>query len=469
MLERAILEFLKIRRHSRKIKDVISFLDKKSWNMYFGVLLIMAFSLPYGTGALSFTLPESVPVQMLRPPRCAVIHDVENSLHHALDHPLSSVTFDEYLQRGTPVTIIVPDKTRLSGIIALLPLILRRIHEHGISRESIRILFANGTHRPQTEQEKRALVGDAVYESYSIFDHDSHAEKDLTLIGRTARGTEIRINTLAVKSPTIIAIGAITHHYFAGFGGGPKLIVPGIAAYSTALHNHRLILTEKGDFNPQCREGIIDGNPVYEDIVEAVRLCPPVFFIGTLLDTEGNITDIITGDPVEAHRSGAKNADRQLRVPISQKTNIVITSGGGYPRDSTMIQAHKALHHAFEAVCNGGIILCCAECRDGIGSSTFMKWFDYTSITTMQNELTEHYTLNGHTALSLQKKLAMTKIVFISMLDPTVVKKMGMIPASSLDEGLTLTLNGRNSPSVTIIENGAACLPSIGYSTELEI
>jgi len=438
--------------------------------MYFGILLFMTFSLPYGDGVLSFTLPDTVSVHVVRPPRSIVLPDVEESLTRALDHPLSSVSFDEYLQRGSPVTIIVPDKTRQSGISTLLPLVLRRIHhQRQIPTGSIRILFANGTHGPQTEQEKRAIVGDAVYESYPVFDHNPHDENGLIPEGRTARGTEVRINALAAESPVIIALGAIIHHYFAGFGGGPKLIVPGIAAYSTALQNHRLTLTKNGDFNPQCRDGNIDGNPVYEDIVEAVRLCPPVFFIGILLDTEGNITDIVAGDPIEAHRSGSKRADRQFRVTIQGKTDLVITSGGGYPRDSTMIQSHKALHHAYEAVRDGGVILCCAECRDGIGSSTFMKWFGYSSITAMQHELVNHYTLNGHTALALQKKLTTTKIIFISKLDPTLVRKMGMIPASTFDDGVTLAFDRNNVSSVTVIENGGALLPSMGSTTELEI
>jgi nickel-dependent lactate racemase len=437
--------------------------------MYFGILQLMTFSFPYGTGALSLALPDGVSIQLVRPPRTTALPDIENSLQEALEHPLSSISFDEYLLRGSPVTIIVPDKTRLSGIDILLPLVLRKIHQQGIPPGSIRILFANGTHGQQTEQEKRAIIGDAVYESYPVFDHNPHEENTLTPVGRTARGTDVRINALATESHVIIALGAIIHHYFAGFGGGPKLIVPGIAAYSTALQNHRLTLTKNGDFNPQCREGNIDGNPVYEDIVEAVRLCPPVFFIGILLDTEGNITDIVAGDTVEAHRSGSKKADRLFRVPIQGKTDIVITSGGGYPRDSTMIQSHKALHHAYEAVRDGGVILCCAECRDGIGSSTFMKWFEYSSMTAMQHELANHYTLNGHTALALQKKLTTAKIIFVSMLDPALVRKMGMIPASTFDDGVTLAFGNDGISSVTVIENGAAVLPSMGYSTELEI
>lgn len=436
--------------------------------MYFDTLPIMNFSFPYGTGVLPLALPDTIPVQVVRPRHLSIIRDVEQRLNREIDHPFKSVPFDEYLDRGTPVTIIVPDKTRYSGSIVLLPLILRRIHERGIPRESIRILFANGTHGLQTEKEKRAIVGDAVYESYTVFDHDPHEDNNLTLIGRTTRGTEVRINTMVAESSAIIAIGAIIHHYFAGFGGGPKLIVPGIAAYSTALQNHRLTLTDSGDFDTHCKEGIIDGNPVYEDIVEAVRLCPLVFFIGTLLDSEGNITDIIAGNPVDTHRRGAQRVDRQFRVPIRQKTDTVITGGGGYPRDCTMIQSHKALHHAYEAVSDGGVILCCAECRDGIGSPTFMKWFDYSSSTVMQHELLEHYTLNGHTALALQKKLATTKIIFVSMLDPTLVKKMGMIPASGLDEGVTLAMKEKGASLMTVIENGAACLPSVGYSTELE-
>ena len=437
--------------------------------MYFSMVPVMTFSLPYGAGILSLALPDSVSVQVVRPPRTVALLDVEDSLYRALDHPVSSVPFDEYLQRGSPVTIIVPDKTRQSGIATLLPLVLRRIHRRGISAEVVRILFANGTHGPQTEEEKRSIVGDTVYESYPVYDHDPNSDNELITVGRTTRGTDVRINALAAESPVVISLGAIIHHYFAGFGGGPKMIVPGIAAYSTALQNHRLTLTENGDFNPHCRDGNIDRNPVYEDIVEAVRLCSPVFFIGILLDTEGNITDIIAGDAVEAHRSGSKKADRQFRVPIRGKTDVVITSGGGYPRDSTMIQSHKALHHAYEAVRNGGTILCCAECRDGIGSSTFMEWFEHSSMTAMKTELVNHYTLNGHTALALQEKLATTKIIFLSMLDPTLVKRMGMIPASSMHDGVARAFAENNVSSVTVIEKGAALLPSLGDLTELEM
>ncbi len=428
----------------------------------------MVFSLPYGTEVLTFALPDALSVQDVRAPRGRRSRSVEELLHTALDRPLSSMTLNEYLLRGTPVTIIVPDKTRQSGTGEVLPLVLRIVHGRGVPHEAVRILFANGTHGPQTESEKRAILGDAVYESYPVFDHDPHDDAHLTRVGTTGAGTEVRINTMAVESPVVIAIGSVLHHYFAGFGGGPKLIVPGISAYATALQNHRKTLTGGGDFAPSCREGVLDGNPVYEDIVEAVRLCPPVFFIGTLLDTEGKIYDIVAGDPVAAHRAGAGLVDRYARVPIGRKTDIVIVGGGGYPRDCTMVQSHKSLHHAMEAVRDGGRIICCAECRDGIGSSTFLKWFEYPTIAEMQTVLVRRYTLNGHTALSLRKKLSRTTIDFISTLDPAVVRTMGMNPAPGLDAAIAGALGSARSPSVTVIENGSACLPTLGQHPGLE-
>ncbi len=421
----------------------------------------MKFSLPYGTRTCSVALPDALSVQAVRLPHGFPNRDVDHLLRAALDQPLSSVTLGEYLKRGAPVTIVVPDKTRLSGISTVLPLVIRFLHERGVPRQAVRILFANGTHGPQTDEEKRSIVGDAVVESYPVFDHDPHDEKGLTKIGRTSGGTDVRINTLAAESPVVIAIGAVIHHYFAGFGGGPKLIVPGIAAYSTALQNHRKTLTGEGDFHPACREGVLDGNPVYEDIVEALRLCSPVFFIGTILDPEGNISEIVAGDPIEAHRAGAAIVDRIARVPIRRKTDVVIVSGGGYPKDITMIQAHKAIHHAFEAVREGGRIICCAECRDGIGSATFMKWFEIPTIAGMQEELVRNYTLNGHTALSLRKKLGHTTIDFVSSLEPATVRAMGMIPAAGLDSALAGALASAPSPTMTVIENGAACLPTL--------
>ena len=424
----------------------------------------MKIELPYGRGGLSCESPEGKALSVLQPPVLTPPRCVDDILEEALKSPVNEVPFADFIKRGAPVTIIVPDKTRKSGVSHILPHLLKILHSNGFTKEDVRILFANGTHGLQRQEEKESIIGSEAFRSYRVYENDPYSKTDFIELGLTTAGTEVSIHRLVIESKTVISIGAIVHHYFAGFGGGAKLFVPGVCAYKTALQNHNLTITADGDFHPSCHEGSLDGNPVYEDIVEAYRLCPPMFYFGVVLDAGGSIYDIAGGDPVAVHRRGAKVADSMFRIPIESRADVVITSAGGYPKDSTMIQSHKAIQHAFAAVRPGGTILCCAECRDGVGSPTFLEWFSYPTSDDMKKALRSHYTLNGHTALSLRKKTETVQIHFVSGLSAEIVRKMGMIPSNTLQSAVQLAFGEKEYHTILLVENGAAYLPTMRSS-----
>ncbi len=241
--------------------------------------------------------------------------------------------------------------------------------------------------------------------------------------------------------------------------------MPGVAAHSTILQNHKLTLTASGDLHPNCYDGSLDGNPVYEDIVEATKLLPPSLLFSTILDENGNIADAVCGDLVKAHRVGARKVHEMYQVPIRQKADLVVVSCGGYPKDINFIQAHKSIQHGFYAVKEGGVIICLAECRDGIGSETFLEWFRFEHEDEVKSNLLLHYTMNGHTALSLMKKLNKVRIILVSSLDKIVVERMGMIPVDSVHAAVEKARASLPDEfGCYLLQNGCLCVPRL--STE---
>lgn len=399
---------------------------------------------------------------LLRISTPAAASSEEDITRYILDHPIQSHHLTKFLSPSDTLAVIVSDKTRLCRTQIFLPVILDQIQRAGVAHENISIVFATGTHPPQSEREKRSIVGDSIYDSYRIIEHDSRKESGMEFIGTTRFGTDVKINRTVARANKIIATGTIVHHYFAGFGGGAKLLMPGVAAYSTALENHKRTLTERGEFHPNCRDGVVENNPVYEDIVDALRYYPPVFYVAVLLNEEGKIFNGVCGDLKAAHHVGAEKVNACYRIPITSKADLVIVSAGGYPNDINFIQSHKSIHHASYAVQNGGVIICLAACADGIGNASFPDWFRYTSDEEMRHALLEHYTMNGHTALSLRNKTRNVRIIFVGALPDEDVELMGMMPAKNLPDALMIAKGFLPMHYTSyIIENGAQCVPYV--------
>ncbi|MBR9975522.1 MAG: nickel-dependent lactate racemase, partial [Bacteroidetes bacterium] len=319
----------------------------------------------------------------------------------------------DFLDSAHPLLVLVSDKTRRCRTSLFLPRLLRIVHDAGIPPDRIRLLFATGTHPPQTDAEKRDILGGDILDRYEVFEHRARDEEACVELGTTRFGTPVRVNRLLAEATQVIATGTIVHHYFAGFGGGAKLFVPGVAAYSTAIANHRRTITEDGRFQPGCTDGVVDGNPVIEDIMDARRFMPRHWYFAALLDGAGRIADGVCGDLDAAHAEGCRRVDARFRVPVDRLADLTIVSAGGYPKDINVIQAHKALHHASYATKDGGTIICLAECRDGIGNAEFLRWC-VQSDTEFRDTLQKHYAMNAHTALAMREKARRFRIVLVS-------------------------------------------------------
>jgi len=420
----------------------------------------MEIQLKYGHHIVSCHLPDDVRSNVLEPPNNAPVPSIEQALISSINKPVHSESLSSMITAGEKITIVVPDKTRQCVLDRILPVLYDHLITHGAIDENITILFANGTHQAQSDKEMEQLLGSFLWKKLRVEQHNSLDDNSLEYVGTTSRGTEVHVNKLVTEADLVITVGGILHHYFAGFGGGPKLLVPGVASYETAKKNHSYTIDENGAFQTECREGNLDTNPVFSDIKEAIKMIPNVFSINVVLDASDKIAGFFSGDIIAAHRKGTELASALYEVPVKELADIVVVSPGGAPRDSTFIQSHKAIHHAYNAVKPGGSVIVTAACYDGIGSSTFLKWFSIPH-NLLGGKLLTDYSLNGHTALALRTKLNRIGISLLSYIDNATVSKMGVIPVSSLQATIdTILQQTVGSPKIYILPHGSLTVPT---------
>ena len=413
-------------------------------------------TLSYGTGKLTFSLPGGYSVEYIGPESAAPGGggpSEEEIVLQALDTSVGTpagFTFSEFpASVEDSLCIVIPDQTRKCRLDFILPLVLKRCEAAGIRRESITLLIAYGTHQQCSEEELERLVGPEIIRNYRILHHDSRDAAGLVPAGTTTRGTEVRVNRAVLKVDAVLLIGGVTEHYFAGFGGGPKLLVPGCACYETIRQNHSLSIDPAvPGMHPGCFEGNMDGNPVQEDIREAVELVRRAaawggdFTLQVVLDRKGKIGFAAAGELYAAHDAACKEFQRRYaRAGAGRRSaaggyDLVVAGCGGHPKDLSFIQAHKRLRQAARAVREGGVILFAAECRQGIGSETFLSMFEHGGIEEMHRAVAEDYVLNGTTALSVGQVTRRAEVYLYSELPDETVRTMGMTPSGSVDEAL---------------------------------
>ncbi len=415
----------------------------------------------YGRSNRTIHLPDQLEIVRIVPKKQPKTGTNESIVRDALNNPRGTPKLPEILKKDALTLVIIPDKTRNARTDIVLPLLLNEIQKAGIRKKNIRFLFANGNHTGMSPSEKGNIMGAAVLRNGSFQEHDSRRSM-VDFLGETTRGVPVRVNRLVQEAEYVIVVGTIVHHYFAGFGGGPKMIVPGVAACETITKNHKLaVMDETSTLHPNCRPGNVAGNPVYEDIEEAYRMVRVDFSVQVVLDEAHNIQAAFAGDTLQAHRAGRKIIETMNRVSIPKKYDCVIVGGGGFPKDSNLIQAHKAVYNAFQAVKPGGGLIIFAECADGIGSKTFLQWFDYPTLNSMKKAVMKNYTLNGNTALSLKEKLDQSTMYLISELDESVSRKIGFVPVPSFEKAWAKANSDFTIHSAAVLQNGDVTLPEV--------
>ncbi len=418
--------------------------------------------LGYGKGGVEFSYDPGR-FDLLLPEAAGATAMDDSELSARLDAPHGSPPLSQLVNAEDRVCIVVPDATRASGSARVCGLLLDRLAALGVSDGRLEFLVGAGTHRAPTPEEIVAIVGPAAAHRIAVHHHDAHDAASHARIGTTSRGTPVELNRRIVESDRVILIGAIGFHYFAGFSGGRKALLPAAASKRAIQINHLLAF----DGATLCKaagveSGRLDGNPVSEDMEEAARMLGPTFLVNTVLDGASRIAGLYAGDWLAAHRRGCAEYLEAHTVTAMERRPVVVVSCGGAPRDINMIQSHKALEHARVVLTDGGDLVLLAECPEGLSRPDFLDWFVPGGAAATARKLVESYKLNGQAAWGIRWKSEQYRVRLVSALDPGVVRRMGMIPHPSLAEALAACRPDHGY----IIPNGLGTLPILSVPRE---
>ena len=323
----------------------------------------------YGKTGLTAELPDANLLGILGLSPAPPLADAAAAVDAALAAPLGTRSLAKLAQNRRDAVIVICDITRPVPNKTLLPPILRTLEASGIPPERITVLIATGTHRPNEGPELHQLIGEEIAARYRVVNHDSHDRAAQRYLGVSPNGVPVRLDRTYCEADLKITVGLIEPHFMAGYSGGRKLVMPGVADFETVQRWHCPRFLE----SPLATNGVVDGNPVHAESLAIARMMPPDLILDVTLDESNQITGVFAGDLEQAWRTGVEFAARHVRAAAPQRADIVVTSCAGYPLDTTFYQAVKGMVGALPVVKQGGTIIVAAECAEGIGSPLFTR------------------------------------------------------------------------------------------------
>lgn len=379
---------------------------------------------PYGKGFWPVAIPEKNLIEVLTLPEVSSAFDENEIIKNALAQPIGSPTLANIVKDNAKIAIIVTDITRPVPLDKILPLMLQEILQAGGKKENITIIFALGNHKAQTIDEQKAIVGVEIFNQFKCVDFNKN---DTVLVGKTSFDTIVRVARDVYAADIKICIGNIEYHYFAGYTGGFKAILPGVCSPATITQNHSLMLQDG------ALMGNLAGNPVRMDLEEAGNLVGVNFILNVVLNENKKIVYAVAGDAVLAHRAGCKYVADYYQVKFSAQADIVIASAGGFPKDVNIYQAQKAMENARKVLKLGGTIILISKCQDGAGEGLFQQWMTNSdSAKDLIAKYSGHFALGGHKAIVIAKILAANDTYLISDLSKEITENYFFKYASSV-------------------------------------
>lgn len=322
----------------------------------------MNIKLAYGREGLKIKLTDSLNVTVVQPEYVEGLQNQVQAVRSALCRPIAAKPLRDLVKSSDKVGIVFSDITRPTPYHIILPVLLDELNH--VPDDRIELFNATGTHRPNTAAELQGMLGIEIVGKYRIKQNDAQDQDSHTLAGTTSSGNDIWIHSDYIKCDVRILTGFIEPHFFAGFSGGGKACMPGLALLETVLRNH-----STGNIDhPMAKWGLTNGNPVWEEIREAALMAPPTFLLNVALNRDKQITGVFAGDFEKAHEQGCIFVKENAMAPVKEPFDIVITSNSGYPLDLNLYQSVKGMSAASQVVRKGGSIVVAAECWDGIPS-----------------------------------------------------------------------------------------------------
>ncbi|MHA1596024.1 MAG: nickel-dependent lactate racemase [Candidatus Asgardarchaeia archaeon] len=321
--------------------------------------------IPYGKGKVEVEFPEDTMVLEAKFPEPR--EEGDKVVEESIKRPICSSAL-ETIREGKKVLVITTDATRATPNKVILPIILSEIFERGVREDDVKLLVANGLHSPMDDKQIEEFFGKEVLEKVDVLNHDAYDEGSLVKLGKTSFGTPVILNKEVIDSDVVIGLGMIEPHFFAGYSGGRKIILPGVSGAESIMKNHSFKMIS----HPKARYGILDGNPIHEDMLEFLSFAKLDFITNVVLDKERRIVGAFSGDPIKAHLSGVSFLEKFVKVR-GKEVDVVVTSNGGYPLDRNLYQAVKGMATGEMVVREGGVIIILADCVDGIGHEEFYE------------------------------------------------------------------------------------------------
>ena len=414
----------------------------------------MKLTFGFGTGVQEVDVPEKNLIGELHAnPVPAGPGETEEVLR-ALREPIGSPRLKDIVHAGEKIAVITSDVTRPMPTAKVMPLLLDELYAGGVRPEDITLVFALGSHRRQSEEEHRRLAGERAFREIRCIDSDPD---DCVSYGKTSYGTPVDITRTVAEADRRICLGNIEYHYFAGYSGGAKAVMPGCSTRAAIQANHsRMIL-------PECCAGSLENNPLRHDIEEAGRMVGIDFILNVVLSEHKEILKAVAGDPVLAHREGCAFLDKLYRIELQEAADIVLVSQGGAPKDLNLYQTQKALDNAKHAVKDGGIIILIGSCREGLGEKTFEEWMTAApTARSLIERIRREFRLGGHKAAAIAMVLERAEVDLVSELDDDFVRSIFLEPQPSAQAALDRAF-AKLGPDARVLSMpyGGSTLPKI--------
>ncbi|SMC50737.1 nickel-dependent lactate racemase [Sporomusa malonica] len=427
--------------------------------------MLKEFALGLGDSEVNISLPEEQVIHVVEGKHADAITDVPAAVKAVLNNPIDSPPLKEVVKAGDTVAIIASDITRQwIKYDQFLPTLLNELNAAGVPDSNIKLVVSLGAHRHHTDKENVLVYGQEVVNRVQIVQSYAPASEDFTHVGKTSRGVEVYLNKHVVNADKVIMTGGIVYHLMAGFGGGRKAIIPGIAGYSSIQGNHSFCLHDVvgQGISSSCISGKLEGNNMHEDMTEMAEMLKPAFLLNAVFTPEGKFARFVAGHWHTAWLEGTKTVEEIFGVPISAKADLVIASAGGFPKDINLYQGSKTTDNAYMAAKEDGVIIVLLECRDIMEPPDFSGWFNYETLYDREVALRKAFTVPGF--IALKTGIMASKVPFIIVTLPEnkdFIEKAGLIAATTIEEAMAIAEQklGRKDYTITVMPHAANTVP----------
>lgn len=412
------------------------------------------FELKYAKSTVAFSIPEKNVMAELLPNEIAVTLKDVDEVKRALSEPIGTEKLRDIVKPGERIAIVTSDITRPMPSYRVLPSVIDELGAGGVAPQDITVVLALGSHRAHTEEEKKTLVGEAVYNcGVSVIDSDM---KRCVNLGRCSNGTPVDIFEPVATADRIICLGNVEYHYFAGYSGGAKALMPGVSSHAAIQANHSNMV------HPEARAGNLDTNPVRQDIDQITEFIKIDFIVNVVLNSKKEIVKAVAGHWKEAHRAGCAFLDSLYGIPVAKQADIVVVTPGGFPKDINLYQSQKALDNCKNAVKEGGVVILTASAKEGFGEHCFEDWMLNKKPEEMIAEIQKNFRLGGHKAAAIAMVLKKAQVFFVSDWEPEMAKRVNFVPFATVQEAVDEALKQQGPEAkVLIMPVGGSTLPLV--------